>query len=130
VGNNGRTVVIMGGNWEQIVSLGMQLNKRLNSSCFPFYTIYLKSALSIHLSGLIPKPTARKPRARVLNQFGCLCILVPSASRPRASSLSPGTIDILNTLDSASLLVKLKPRIFQRFPPFEWMAAMLVVPTC
>jgi hypothetical protein len=28
-------------------------------------------------------------------------------------------IDILNTLDSASLLVELKPRIFQRFPPFE-----------
>jgi hypothetical protein len=28
-------------------------------------------------------------------------------------------IDILYTLDSASLLVKLKPRIFQRFPPFE-----------
>jgi hypothetical protein len=29
------------------------------------------------------------------------------------------TIDILYTLDSASLLVKLKPRIFQRLPPFE-----------
>jgi hypothetical protein len=28
-------------------------------------------------------------------------------------------IDILYTLDSASLLVKLKPRIFQRLPPFE-----------
>ena len=28
-------------------------------------------------------------------------------------------IDILYTLDSASLLVKLKPRIFQRSPPFE-----------
>jgi hypothetical protein len=30
-----------------------------------------------------------------------------------------GTIDILYTLDSASPLVKLKPRIFQRLPPFE-----------
>jgi hypothetical protein len=29
------------------------------------------------------------------------------------------TIDILHKLDSASLLVKLKPRIFQRLPPFE-----------
>ena len=29
------------------------------------------------------------------------------------------SIDILYTLDSASLLVKLKPRIFQRLPPFE-----------
>ena len=29
------------------------------------------------------------------------------------------TIDILYTLDSTSLLVKLKPRIFQRLPPFE-----------
>jgi hypothetical protein len=29
------------------------------------------------------------------------------------------TIDILYRLDSASLLVKLKPRIFQRLPPFE-----------
>jgi hypothetical protein len=38
-------------------------------------------------------------------------------------------IDILYTLDSASLLVKLKPRIFQRLPPFEKMAAMLVFPT-
>jgi hypothetical protein len=28
-------------------------------------------------------------------------------------------IDILYTLDSASLLVKLKSRIFQRLPPFE-----------
>jgi hypothetical protein len=28
-------------------------------------------------------------------------------------------VDILYTLDSASLLVKLKPRIFQRLPPFE-----------
>jgi hypothetical protein len=28
-------------------------------------------------------------------------------------------IDILYTLDSASLLVKLKPRIFQRLLPFE-----------
>jgi hypothetical protein len=28
------------------------------------------------------------------------------------------TIDILYTLDSASLLVKLKPRVFQRLPPF------------
>jgi hypothetical protein len=28
-------------------------------------------------------------------------------------------IDILYTLDSASLLVKLKARIFQRLPPFE-----------
>jgi hypothetical protein len=28
-------------------------------------------------------------------------------------------IDILYTLDSASPLVKLKPRIFQRLPPFE-----------
>jgi hypothetical protein len=28
-------------------------------------------------------------------------------------------IDILYKLDSASLLVKLKPRIFQRLPPFE-----------
>jgi hypothetical protein len=31
----------------------------------------------------------------------------------------PSTIDILYTLDSASLLVKLKPRIFQRLPPLE-----------
>jgi hypothetical protein len=38
-------------------------------------------------------------------------------------------IDILYTLDSASLLVKLKPRIFQRLPPFEYMAAMLEFPT-
>jgi hypothetical protein len=29
------------------------------------------------------------------------------------------TIGILYTLDSASLLVKLKPQIFQRLPPFE-----------
>jgi hypothetical protein len=29
------------------------------------------------------------------------------------------SIDILCTLDSASLVVKLKPRIFQRLPPFE-----------
>jgi hypothetical protein len=29
------------------------------------------------------------------------------------------SIDILYKLDSASLLVKLKPRIFQRLPPFE-----------
>jgi hypothetical protein len=29
------------------------------------------------------------------------------------------SIDILYTLDSASLLVKLKPKIFQRLPPFE-----------
>ena len=29
------------------------------------------------------------------------------------------TIYILYTLGSASLLVKLKPRIFQRLPPFE-----------
>jgi hypothetical protein len=28
-------------------------------------------------------------------------------------------IDILYTLDIAHLLVKLKPRIFQRLPPFE-----------
>jgi dTDP-D-glucose 4,6-dehydratase len=28
-------------------------------------------------------------------------------------------INILYTLDSPSLLVKLKPRIFQRLPPFE-----------
>ena len=28
-------------------------------------------------------------------------------------------IDILYTLDSASLLVKLKRRLFQRLPPFE-----------
>ena len=28
-------------------------------------------------------------------------------------------IDILYTLDSASLLVKLKPRLFRRLPPFE-----------
>ena len=28
-------------------------------------------------------------------------------------------IDILYKLDSASLLVKLKPRLFQRLPPFE-----------
>jgi hypothetical protein len=34
---------------------------------------------------------------------------------------STGTIDILYTLDSASLLVKLKPRIFQWLPPFEYM---------
>ena len=39
-----------------------------------------------------------------------------------------GVIDILYTLDSASLLVRLKPRIFQRLPPFEQIAAMLVVP--
>jgi hypothetical protein len=32
-------------------------------------------------------------------------------------------------IDSESLLVKLKPRIFQRLPPFEYMAAMLVIPT-
>jgi hypothetical protein len=32
---------------------------------------------------------------------------------------SVSLIDILYTLDSASLLVKLKPRIFQRLPPFE-----------
>ena len=32
---------------------------------------------------------------------------------------STGPIDILYTLDCASLLVKLKPRIFQRLPPFE-----------
>jgi hypothetical protein len=28
-------------------------------------------------------------------------------------------IDILYTLDSVSVLVKLKPRIFPRLPPFE-----------
>ena len=30
-----------------------------------------------------------------------------------------GSIDILYTLDSESLLIKLKPRIFQRLPSFE-----------
>jgi hypothetical protein len=40
------------------------------------------------------------------------------------------TIDILYTLDSASLFVKLKPKIFQLLPQFEYMAAMLIVPTC
>ena len=35
------------------------------------------------------------------------------------NAFSSKTIDILYTLDSASLLVKLKPRIFQRLPPFE-----------
>jgi hypothetical protein len=37
----------------------------------------------------------------------------------RDSLLKVQTIDILYKLDSASLLVKLKPRIFQRLPPFE-----------
>jgi hypothetical protein len=38
---------------------------------------------------------------------------------PARGSRYSYTIDILYTLDSASLLVKLKPRIFQRLPPFE-----------
>jgi hypothetical protein len=43
-----------------------------------------------------------------------------SSSEHRRHTCEPGfTIDILYTLDSASLLVKLKPRIFQRLPPFE-----------
>jgi hypothetical protein len=33
------------------------------------------------------------------------------------------------TSDENDLLVKLKPRIFQRLPPFEYMAAMLEFPT-
>lgn len=32
-------------------------------------------------------------------------------------------------LDRASRILKLKPKIFQRFPPFEQMAAILVIPT-
>jgi hypothetical protein len=40
-------------------------------------------------------------------------------SRWAMSLHSLSNIDILNALDSASLLVKLKPRIFQRLPPFE-----------
>ena len=36
-------------------------------------------------------------------------------------------IDILYTLDSASLLVKLKPRIFQRLPPFNRSLALFLL---
>jgi hypothetical protein len=37
----------------------------------------------------------------------------------RIGMLDVKFIDISYTLDSTSLLVKLKPRIFQRLPPFE-----------
>jgi hypothetical protein len=60
----------------------------------------------------------------VLNNRGDVCDVTLSVyphrtSLPNACPLWIYTIDILYTLDSASLLVKLKPRIFQRLPPFE-----------
>ena len=49
----------------------------------------------------------------------CGKTLIPPLGTRRDSTQRLETIDILYTLDSASLLVKLKPRIFQRLPPFE-----------
>ena len=43
---------------------------------------------------------------------------IKACNKP-TSTLSHQFINILYTLDSACPLVKLKPRIFQRLPPFE-----------
>ena len=59
---------------------------------------------SFDLWTLASRTTTHSKDSHELSSSGSICLC---------------TIDILYTLDSASLLVKLKPRIFQRLPPFE-----------
>ncbi len=62
-------------------------------------------------------------QSALVTSIGIFAYIISTDEDPglgfRIDSFAINTIDILSTLDSASLIVKLKPRIFQRLPPFE-----------
>ena len=91
-----------------ISSINSIVNTREHAKArLPFfiYTQFLFVSSFVLISSFV----TRQQRSDCDNEF-----LVQNQARLKVCS-----IDILYTLDSASLLVKLKPRIFQRLPPFE-----------
>jgi hypothetical protein len=87
--------------------------------CFWQLLGYMNTLFPGYIMSLSIKTRPGTPSS--LSFCSCLCRPVDGESNKclNQSSNSVDIIDILYTLDSASLLGKLKPRIFQRLTPFE-----------